>query len=102
MMWRVGPDHEENDVTGKRRLSGRLEKDVDFSAIRELAGGAMTSGSISAWVKSRRLEFEKIAYVRENPLKRFHSRYHSGRGRFYTESKSPFKFVQREYFRLDV
>jgi hypothetical protein len=39
MMWRVGPDHEENDVTGKRRLSGRLEKDVDFSAIRELAGG---------------------------------------------------------------
>jgi hypothetical protein len=37
MMWRVGPDHEENDVTGKRRLSGRLEKDVDFSAIRELA-----------------------------------------------------------------
>jgi hypothetical protein len=39
MLWRVGPDHEENDVTGKRRLSGRLEKDVDFSAIRELAGG---------------------------------------------------------------
>ena len=43
MMWRVGPDHEENDVTGKRRLSGRLEKDVDFSAIRELAGGILTS-----------------------------------------------------------
>jgi transposase len=38
MMWRACPDHEENDVTGKRRLSGRLKNEVDFSAIRELAG----------------------------------------------------------------
>ena len=38
MMWRVSPDHGENDVTGKRRLLGRSKNEVDFSsAIRELA-----------------------------------------------------------------
>jgi hypothetical protein len=42
MMWRVSPDHGENDVTGKRRLLGRSKNEVDFSsAIRELAGGNM-------------------------------------------------------------
>jgi len=46
MLWQVGPDHEENDVTGKRRLSGRLEKDVDFSAIRELAGARAGTSSL--------------------------------------------------------
>src|SRR5215472_3454640 len=40
MMWRVSPDHGENDVTGKRRLLGRSKNELDFSsAIRELARG---------------------------------------------------------------
>jgi len=46
MMWRVSPDHGENDVTGKRRLLGRSKNEVDFSsAIRELAGAK----PLAAW-----------------------------------------------------
>jgi hypothetical protein len=57
MMWRVSPDHEENDVTGKRRLLGRSKNEVDFSsAIRELAGG-----------KCGRTRFLELFSVLRNP-----------------------------------